>query len=381
MASWFALVRFLMDNVKDIVPISYIKNFKPKSLTDFEPGKVYLVKWEDAGHPGEEDYYKGNILILDDSKEKVQERSQSSRLKLPKVIDTSVEENSSSEEEAEKAQEMVTKEKKQKTKEKDISRQSSLRAILSESLSKKQQNPLFHEGSQNPRSCSECKELQKSVATQKRSLDELQLKVKRLKQDREEYVASLGQYKKLNQRLQAKLLEFLEQPGSSKKSPTVVSVALDKQKAVEQKVSPAKAKDGTKITDGESETKLYSEQDGKVFLGGDIWLTTAKWHAVDSQKRHSIFVKSLLTAVWGTDNLKDRSIGGKVCPRFSGERDAKRPLSPAKLKIVKECFIHRLRQRGLSTEAVMYEDLRFNKYVSEKLQDIARKPKNPTPKE
>lgn len=66
-----------------------------------------------------------------------------------------------------------------------------------------------------------------------------------------------------------------------------------------------------------------------------MWLPIDKWEMISNQKKHSLYVKYLATAVWGTDGLKERSIDGKVCNRFGQERGAKRALTPRKLRVVK----------------------------------------------
>ena len=73
----------------------------------------------------------------------------------------------------------------------------------------------------------------------------------------------------------------------------------------------------------------------QISIGAGISLTSIQWDALQCQKKHSLFVKGLAVAVWGTGNLKDRSVEGKVCPRYKSTREARAPLSPQKVKAMK----------------------------------------------
>lgn len=59
----FAYVRYVDDNIRQIVPLDHIKGFCPKDVKDFETKKKYNILWkksaEDQGQ-----YYKAQILKL-----------------------------------------------------------------------------------------------------------------------------------------------------------------------------------------------------------------------------------------------------------------------------------------------------------------------------
>lgn len=59
----FAYVRYIDDNIRQIVPLDYIKGFCPQDVNDFEIKKKYHILWkkspEDQGQ-----YYKAQILKL-----------------------------------------------------------------------------------------------------------------------------------------------------------------------------------------------------------------------------------------------------------------------------------------------------------------------------
>ncbi|KAJ8048986.1 BEN domain-containing protein 5 [Holothuria leucospilota] len=70
--------------------------------------------------------------------------------------------------------------------------------------------------------------------------------------------------------------------------------------------------------------------------------------------------------------MKDRSVGGNACNRFKDQRQARAPLSPHKLRAVKDCFMDRLTRLNVSQEERNLENSKFKKYIAEKIQDINR---------
>ncbi|CAM4672418.1 unnamed protein product [Leuciscus chuanchicus] len=66
----FAYVRYIDDNIRQIVPLDNIKGFCPKDVKDFETKKKYSILWkkspEDQGQ-----YYKAQILKLAESEEEL----------------------------------------------------------------------------------------------------------------------------------------------------------------------------------------------------------------------------------------------------------------------------------------------------------------------
>lgn len=62
-----------------------------------------------------------------------------------------------------------------------------------------------------------------------------------------------------------------------------------------------------------------------------MWLREEVWRKIHSTTKDSLFVKELAVAIWGTVELRGRSVSGKECPTKNTE--AKPPLSPYKLGI------------------------------------------------
>lgn len=57
LANMYAYVKYIDDGCKEIVHINAIKEFQPSSVTDFQPGLVYQVRWR-------QDFFKAQILLL-----------------------------------------------------------------------------------------------------------------------------------------------------------------------------------------------------------------------------------------------------------------------------------------------------------------------------
>lgn len=64
-----ACVRYEDDHCQAIVPVSYVKDFKPKGLSDFDDRAKYSVRWtcgdgDSDDEDDQESYYKARILLL-----------------------------------------------------------------------------------------------------------------------------------------------------------------------------------------------------------------------------------------------------------------------------------------------------------------------------
>lgn len=73
----FAFVRYIEDDVRAVVPASFIRDFSPETTKDFDRKKIYQIYWTESQHKLPEDkhklkqhlvssnnYYKGQILLL-----------------------------------------------------------------------------------------------------------------------------------------------------------------------------------------------------------------------------------------------------------------------------------------------------------------------------
>ncbi|KAJ8018628.1 BEN domain-containing protein 5 [Holothuria leucospilota] len=322
----YAYVKFLKDQERDYVPVESISNFKPKHSNDFDSKKAYMVTWRDLeSDNAEEGEYKAQILMLGASEEELEKKVSSTRVRVPKILDTSVEFSSDDEIASERT--AVAKERKEKkVQQSSLSR--SLGGILAEKVAKKKSSPLFQNPSSNfsetsATACT-CGTLAKYDAAKKRyreaEAENLQLKssLKKLKEDEATYLH-------LNRELQSQLLEqlkgkaSLKSKGEMKQPSHSVSVIDSDSEVLEDKRSSMK----------------YATEDGKVCIGKDIYISELQWDLAEAQKTNSLFVKNLAVSVWGTAVLKNRSVEGRVCPRFKDQREARSPLSPNKLNAIK----------------------------------------------
>jgi len=87
-----AYVKYTLDNVKEIVPITYIKDFEPKSSDDFSKTKIYKCFWRHAKYPKGGKYYDANILKLGESANELDEAIKFKRVAVTTQKDNSEEE-------------------------------------------------------------------------------------------------------------------------------------------------------------------------------------------------------------------------------------------------------------------------------------------------
>ncbi|KAJ8023402.1 BEN domain-containing protein 5 [Holothuria leucospilota] len=308
-----------------------------------------------------------------------------SRVRFPKVYDTSVEETTEDEGEEEEKEEngcdietevaSLIKEKKAKKQVMEKATSSSLKAILENKLKEKKSGPLFHKspGQTKRKFCDaintegESTQLQKRVGYLRQELKSSQDEAEKLKKKLGETRAELVQFKELNKRLQDALLTKIENPGNQKTKERPPS-------SPQAQITPPHTH-SPRHDHHQGEKPLedvLQEENGKLHIGAKVWLPKDKWTAIVDQPKHSMFVKTLMVAIWGTNVLKGKSLEGKTCPRFKGDRAAKPPLTPTKVSAMKDRFMDRLNGYQLESSAKKEEFAKFNKYVCEKLQDIHR---------
>ncbi|KAL7403889.1 hypothetical protein ABVT39_006465 [Epinephelus coioides] len=121
----FAYVKYVDDGCKEIVPTSYIKDFD----SGCDPLKIYWVRWQD-------DFFKGQILLLKESREEIEEElAKGKRVRVKKVRESSPSPPPSERDEA----------KAQKTNQKKAAeegKRGNLLAIIQERKIKRKQSPL-----------------------------------------------------------------------------------------------------------------------------------------------------------------------------------------------------------------------------------------------
>ncbi|KAJ8049661.1 BEN domain-containing protein 5 [Holothuria leucospilota] len=328
----FAYVRFLYDNERTIVPVSDIKHFKPKNEEDFEATKAYMVKWHNPNEAAEDcGSYKAQIIRLGPTVDALKSRLGESRVKFPKIWDTSVEESSSEDENDEN--DSIKEDEKE-----EVNRE---RKADSEVEDVKEMYKLLED------EYKQCRELNRNL--QKVLIDSVSPKSSHKgKATPKSSPPKVGSSSKASSEVTAV-------------SPNTPKCPIDTNELIVEE---------DEVQEGEDEGPLYSEQDGKIAIGGGIKLKKEQWEVLGCQKKPSLFVKNLAVSVWGSDVLRNRSVDGKICPRY--KTAPRKPLTPTKIDAVRKCFRRHMQQQGLSDEELKTEEGKMKKYINEKIQDINR---------
>uniref|UniRef100_A0A9J8CAE2 BEN domain-containing protein 5 n=1 Tax=Cyprinus carpio carpio TaxID=630221 RepID=A0A9J8CAE2_CYPCA len=191
-----------------------------------------------------------------------------------------------------------------------------------------------------------------------------------------EYGSLLTEVKELrdfNRRLQDVLLmrlgsEPMHDNGTQTIKAEVVEPISEPQEVCQEEAN-------TSSTHSPSPRTVYTFNDGKVHLGGGIWVEEEKWHQLQRTQGDSKFTKNLAVMIWGTETLKNRSVTG-VATKKKKDALPKPPLSPSKLKIVRECLYDRVSQETADSAEITQRLSKVNKYICEKIMDINKSIKN-----
>uniref|UniRef100_A0A4W5PDX6 BEN domain containing 5 n=1 Tax=Hucho hucho TaxID=62062 RepID=A0A4W5PDX6_9TELE len=174
----------------------------------------------------------------------------------------------------------------------------------------------------------EVRRLQQELERTRRQLVQQAKKLK-------EYGSLLTEVKELrdfNRRLQDVLLmrlgsEPMHDNGTQTIKAEVVEPIIEPQEVCREEAN-------TSSSHSPSPRTVYTFNDGKVHLGGGIWVQEEKWHQLQRTQGDSKFTKNLAVMIWGTETLKNRSVTG-VATKKKKDALPKPPLSPSKLKIVR----------------------------------------------
>ncbi|XP_034737949.1 BEN domain-containing protein 5 isoform X2 [Etheostoma cragini] len=215
----------------------------------------------------------------------------------------------------------------------------------------------------------EMRRLQQELERTRRQLVQQAKKLK-------EYGSLLTEVKELrdfNRRLQDVLLmrlgsEPMHDNGTQTIKAEVVEPIVEAQETCREEAN-------TSSSYSPSPRTVYTCNDGKVHLGGGIWVEEEKWHQLQRTQGDSKFTKNLAVMIWGTETLKNRSVTG-VATKKKKDALPKPPLSPSKLKIVRECLYDRVSQETADSAEITQRLSKVNKYICEKIMDINKSIKN-----
>ncbi|XP_031430501.1 BEN domain-containing protein 5 isoform X3 [Clupea harengus] len=214
----------------------------------------------------------------------------------------------------------------------------------------------------------EMRRLQQELERTRRQLVQQAKKLK-------EYGSLLTEVKELrdfNRRLQDVLLIRL---GSEPMHDNGTQTIKEVMEPIIESQEVCKEEANTSSSHSPSPRTVYTFNDGKVHLGGGIWVEEEKWHQLQRTQGDSKFTKNLAVMIWGTETLKNRSVTG-VATKKKKDALPKPPLSPSKLKIVRECLYDRVSQETADSAEITQRLSKVNKYICEKIMDINKSIKN-----
>ncbi|KAJ3599394.1 hypothetical protein NHX12_033357 [Muraenolepis orangiensis] len=367
----YAFVRFLEDDTCYALAISNVSGFEPLHKTDFDNQKVYLVHRTEeddstTGQPSE-----AQILALAETAEEFEDSIMQKKMKIPKM---SIKHSGSSIENHYEEDRLPLRHKKASPRDRPSSTSSkSLAAVVARlernAASSCTEGEDYLEEDRYRQQEEEMRRLQQELERTRRQLVQQAKKLK-------EYGSLLTEVKELrdfNRRLQDVLLMRLgSEPMHDNGTQTIKAEAVEPLLEA-QEVSREEANAGS--SHSPSPRAVYTCNDGKVHLGGGIWVEEEKWHQLQRTQGDSKFTKNLAVMIWGTETLKNRSVTG-VATKKKKDALPKPPLSPSKLKIVRECLYDRVSQETADSAEITQRLSKVNKYICEKIMDINKSIKN-----
>ncbi|XP_069555111.1 BEN domain-containing protein 5-like isoform X1 [Brachyistius frenatus] len=388
----YAFVRFFEDDMCYALPVSSVADLSPLHGADFDNQKVYLVhRAEQDGSAGQP--CEAQILALADTVEEFEDSITQKKMKIPKM---SIKNSGNSIENNFGEERMPLRHKKALSQDhgRPLSNSSkSLAAVVArlernaasscmegeedldedrlaeegedaddedEDMEAEQQQHHHQQQQQQQQHLevdTDCvsevaaavvprvlyEELVHSYRQQEEEMRRLQQELERTRRQLvqqakklKEYGSLLTEVKELrdfNRRLQDVLLmrlgsEPMHDNGTQTIKAEVVEPIVEAQETCREEAN-------TSSSYSPSPRTVYTCNDGKVHLGGGIWVEEEKWHQLQRTQGDSKFTKNLAVMIWGTETLKNRSVTG-VATKKKKDALPKPPLSPSKLKIVRD---------------------------------------------
>lgn len=399
----FAFVRFLEDNVCYALPVSNVKDFRPLHKTDFDNQKVYLVNRTEengTGQPG-----KAQILALAENIQEFEHSILQKKMKIPKLSTKDVE-KSEQNHFGEEPMPLRHKKAQEHSRSSNANSSKSLEAVVAR-LERNAVNS-YAEGEEEEEEDDEedndedsvledsgtgeamvprylYEELVHNYRQQEEEMRRLQQELERTRRQLVQQAKKLKQYGSLmtevkelrdfNRRLQDVLLLRLGSEPMHDNGTQTIKVDPVEPIMEPQEVCREEANASSSSSHSPSPRNIYTFNDGKVHLGGGIWVDEEKWHQLQRTQGDSKFTKNLAVMIWGTETLKNRSVTG-VATKKKKDALPKPPLSPSKLKIVRECLYDRVSQETVDSAEITQRLSKVNKYICEKIMDINKSIKN-----
>lgn len=399
----FAFVRFLEDDVCYALPVSNVKDFRPLHKTDFDNQKVYLVNRTEengTGQPG-----KAQILALAENIQEFEHSILQKKMKIPKLSTKDVV-KSQQNHFGEEPMPLRHKKAQKHSRSSNANSSKSLEAVVAR-LERNAVNS-YAEGEEEEEEDDEedndedsvledsgtgeamvprylYEELVHNYRQQEEEMRRLQQELERTRRQLVQQAKKLKQYGSLmtevkelrdfNRRLQDVLLLRLGSEPMHDNGTQTIKVDPVEPIMEPQEVCREEANASSSSSHSPSPRNIYTFNDGKVHLGGGIWVDEEKWHQLQRTQGDSKFTKNLAVMIWGTETLKNRSVTG-VATKKKKDALPKPPLSPSKLKIVRECLYDRVSQETVDSAEITQRLSKVNKYICEKIMDINKSIKN-----
>ncbi|KAM7311212.1 uncharacterized protein ISCGN_008119 [Ixodes scapularis] len=346
----FAYVQFTdCSRLKEIVEVTDIKNFAPRSQKDYCKNKLYEVYWSpdrSSGIEGEPGYYPARILLLAETKTEIEARLQGGkRISVPKVLNSSPEDT--------KENDCRTRPESPMAHQKSakMATAAAMRKVLSMKLQQKRNSPLF---SDHGTSCSDSDD---GAVVPEKVYQELVAKYRRAKESIKELNTKIDNLKTAGPSQFEDIISRLEQ--IEKKLDKSTSVLSAKQCT---EPIPKKAR---LTTNGET-----------VCINNVATIALTQWLTCQRQKKESLFVRNLTVAMWGKESLQQRSTQGKPANRGPAAGTQKPQLTPEKVAALEDCNEDWLRQHGASGDILVERMEHMNSHVISTIRDCNRVKKN-----
>ncbi|KAH7985344.1 hypothetical protein HPB52_025700 [Rhipicephalus sanguineus] len=354
-----AKVRYEDDRKLAVVDIRDIENFHPENAKDFKSKFFYSVKWTDPD--GTSDFYRARILALGESEEDLEAEGRGrQRLRFERMAYSPDGEDEDDDVEPERPAKKPSGPKQElldmlKKKTDDIQQREEA------ALKKQKKRPTYDDRG------GLVTELKYKVQRLEGLVERKCKKIEELRNKNEELVQEAMKLRQLNMRLQEKMLTAIDEgTGYSRASCSTKSgpdhstreVDIDSMDVIPREKTPP-------------QDDYARKENAMVDIGGGLQINSSAWHHIQGHQKDSLFVKDLLLGIWPKDQLKNRSLQGKRCPRFP-DRPAKAPLTPWKVEVMRDCYRRRLQRQGIPETLMPAALKQLNHFVVEKLADLER---------
>ncbi|KAL7631498.1 UNVERIFIED_CONTAM: hypothetical protein RMT77_018197 [Armadillidium vulgare] len=350
MSKLFALVQFLDDKSRKVVPVKDIKHFEPTTLDDFSKKKIYKIYWpQEDDQANLEKYdrsiYEGTILYLGASEESFPKEKRIASVPfsmLDSASETELDDHSS------KVLSMGNALPQAKT----IDLLQTMKKNLTQTSKISSDSEYSSDGDGE-------------VYLPKRKVDEYENKIINQKKKIKTLQNTVEVLKSKNASLETDydtLKKKLNRDGSN--AGIEESSCKEMLKILLQQTTEIKASLKTTLEEPSSRNKNKE----KEIIFGSISFPEKPFLTISRRPKHSLFVKDLVSLLWSED-LSQRSLTGK---KHYNSKEIKQPLTPEKRFAIEEAFKDRLKKQQYHDVTIAAELKLVNRYIAEKINDVRK---------